>query len=76
MNLNYFADQFVFYHLKKINYGYLQIIHSNGKEYSFGDNKSNLKVKIKINLYIIYIIYFLKIYEKNHHFYCFVYIYF
>ena len=38
-NLNYLADQFVFYNLKKIRYGYLQIIDSKGKEYFFGDNK-------------------------------------
>jgi len=61
MNLNYFADQFVFYHLKKIDYGYLQIIHSNGKEYSFGDSKSNLRVKIKIN----YPGFFLKLLRKG-----------
>jgi len=48
-NLNYLADQFVFYNLKKIRYGYLQIIDSKGKEYFFGDNKSNLKAKLKIN---------------------------
>ena len=48
-NLNYLADQFVFYNLKKIRHGYLQIIDSKGKEYFFGENKSNLKAKLKIN---------------------------
>ena len=48
-NLNYLADQFVFYNLKKIRYGYLQIIDSKGKEHFFGDSKSNLKAKLKIN---------------------------
>ncbi len=49
LNLNYFADQFVFYNLKKINCGYLQITDPEGKEHFFGDYKSNLKAKIKIN---------------------------
>ena len=49
MNLNYIADQFVFYNLKKISHGYLRIIDSKGKEHFFGDSKSNLKAKLKIN---------------------------
>ena len=47
--LNYFFDQFVFWNLKKISFGYLNLIDSKGKEYFFGDNKSLLKAKIKIN---------------------------
>ena len=31
LNINYLADQFVFYNLKKINYGYLEIVDSNDK---------------------------------------------
>ena len=49
LNLNYFADQFVFHKLKKITYGRLQMIDTKGKEYFFGDSKSNLKAKLKIN---------------------------
>ena len=49
MILNYLADQFIFYNLKKISYGYLQIIDPKGKKYFFGDNKSYLKAKLKIN---------------------------
>ena len=47
--LNYFFDQFVFWNLKKISFGYLHLIDSKGKQYFFGDNKSLLKAKIKIN---------------------------
>ena len=49
LNINYFADQFVFNHLKKLTYGYLQVIDAYDKKYFFGDDKSNLKAKIKIN---------------------------
>jgi len=49
MNLNYLADKFVFYNLKKIDHGYLQVIDSKDNEYFFGDYQSNLKAKIKIN---------------------------
>ena len=45
--LNYAADQFVFFNLKKISNGYLNLVDCNGKEYSFGDNRSLLKAKIK-----------------------------
>ena len=47
--LNYFFDQFVFWNLKKISFGYLHLIDSKGKQYFFGDNKSLLKAKIRIN---------------------------
>ena len=46
---NYISDQFVFQNLKKISYGYLNLVDTNGKEYFFGDSKSFLKVKLKIN---------------------------
>jgi len=49
LNINHLAEKFVFNNLKKINYGYLQITDLKGKEYFFGDCKSNLKAKIKIN---------------------------
>ena len=49
LNLNYLSDQFIFWNLKKITYGYLQLIDSRGKEYFFGDSKSFLKAKVKIN---------------------------
>ena len=49
LSLNYLSDQFVFWNLKKITKGYLQLIDSRGNEYFFGDNKSSLKAKLKIN---------------------------
>ena len=49
LGLNYISDQFVFWNLKKITKGYLQLIDSRGKEYFFGDNYSSLKAKVKIN---------------------------
>ena len=49
LGLNYLSDQFVFWNLKKINKGYLQLIDSRGNEYFFGDKKSSLRAKIKIN---------------------------
>tara|TARA_Y100000590_G_scaffold94743_1_gene107352 strand:+ start:2370 stop:3557 length:1188 start_codon:yes stop_codon:yes gene_type:complete len=49
ISLNHFADQFIFYNLKKITQGYLQIIDSKGNEFYFGDKKSNLKANLKIN---------------------------
>ena len=49
MILSYLADQFVFYNLKKINNGYLQVTDTKDKKYFFGDSKSNLKAKLKIN---------------------------
>ena len=47
--LNYISDQFVFWNLKKISCGYLNLVNAQGKEYSFGDSKSFLKAKLKIN---------------------------
>ncbi len=47
--LNYLSDQFVFWNLRKITKGYLQLIDSRGNEYFFGDKKSPLKTKLKIN---------------------------
>ena len=47
--LNYISDQFVFWNLKKITKGYLQLTDSKGKEYFFGDSKSFLKARLKIN---------------------------
>ena len=47
--LNYISEQFVFFNLKKISHGYLNLIDTKGKEYFFGDNKSSLKAKLKIN---------------------------
>ena len=35
LGLNYISDQFVFWNLKKITKGYLQLIDSRGKEYFF-----------------------------------------
>jgi len=47
--LNYISDQFVFWNLKKISHGYLNLANARGKEYFFGDSKSFLKAKLKIN---------------------------
>jgi len=49
LGFTYFSDKFVFWNLKKITQGYLQLIDSSGNEYFFGDSKSNLKAKLKIN---------------------------
>jgi len=47
--LHNISDQFVFSNLKKITNGYLQLTDSQENEHFFGDKKSALKVKIKIN---------------------------
>ena len=47
--LNYLADRFVFWNLKKIVHGYLEIEDFSGKKYFFGDKKSDLRAKLKIN---------------------------
>ena len=47
--LNYISDQYVFWNLRKISYGYLNLVDAKGKEHFFGDNKSFLKAKLKIN---------------------------
>ena len=49
MSLNYLADKFVIWNLKKISYGYLELIDSVGNHHSFGNTKSSLKAKAKIN---------------------------
>ena len=49
MVLNYLSDQFVYWNLRKISYGYLILVSAEGKKYFFGDNKSFLKAKFKIN---------------------------
>jgi len=47
--LNYISDFFVFWNLKKISNGYLNIIDSKGKSRFFGSSKSFLQAKMKIN---------------------------
>ncbi len=49
LNLNHFADQFVFWNLKKISYGFLELIDSKGHKLFFGNKESPLKAHIKIN---------------------------
>ncbi len=49
LNANYLADQFIFWNLKKISYGYLELIDSNGFKHFFGNKESLLKAYIKIN---------------------------
>jgi len=48
LNANNLSDQFVFWNLKKINYGYLELTDSKGCNYFFGNKESVLKAKIKI----------------------------
>jgi len=48
-SFNYIADQFVFRNLKKIKYGYLELIDSKGIKYNFGNKNSSLKAQIIIN---------------------------
>ena len=47
--LNYISDQFVFWNLKQISYGHLNLVDAQGKEYFFGNSKSFLKARLKIN---------------------------
>ena len=47
--LNYISDLFIFWNLKKISSGYLNIVDAKGNEHFFGDSKSHLRAKIKIN---------------------------
>ena len=49
MNLNYLSDQFVFWNLKKIKHGYLELTDYRGKKYSFGKKDSELKAQLNIN---------------------------
>ena len=49
LSLNYLADQFVFWNLRKISYGYLELIDYKGMRYLFGNKESPLKAQIKIN---------------------------
>ena len=47
--LYYISDLFVFWNLKKISYGYLNLKSAKNKEYAFGDKKNLLRANIKIN---------------------------
>jgi cyclopropane-fatty-acyl-phospholipid synthase len=49
MNLNYLADQFVFWNLKKIKHGYLELKDHKNNSYQFGDKISLPNANIKIN---------------------------
>lgn len=49
LNFNSLADQFVFSNLKKISYGYLELIDSKKNKHFFGNKESSLKAFIKIN---------------------------
>ena len=49
LNINHLADQFIFWNLKKISYGYLELVDSKGDKYCFGNKESFLKANIKIN---------------------------
>ena len=49
LSLNYLADQFVFNNLKNIANGYLELVDSRGNEHFFGNNKSFLRAKVRIN---------------------------
>jgi len=47
--LNYISDLFVFWNLNRISNGFLNLTDAKGKNHFFGDKKSFLKAKIKIN---------------------------
>ncbi len=47
--LNNISDLFIFSNLKKISNGYLHLIDTKSKNHFFGDEKSPLRAKIKIN---------------------------
>ena len=49
LNINHLADKFVFWNLKKISYGYLELVDSKGDKYFFGNKESFLKASITIN---------------------------
>ena len=49
LSLNYIADQFVFWNLKKISYGHLELSDSRGFKHFFGNKNSMLNASIKIN---------------------------
>jgi len=49
LSLTNFADQFVFWSLRKISYGYLELIDSGGFKHCFGNKESLLKANIKIS---------------------------
>ena len=48
MNINNFSDKIVFNILKKIEFGYLELINHNGEYYKFGNPNEALKANIKI----------------------------
>ena len=48
MNLNTVSDKIVFSILKDIKVGHLELTNYDGKNYSFGNPKDNLKANIKI----------------------------
>ncbi len=47
--LYYISDLFIFWNLKKISYGYLNLKSAKNKEYAFGDKENLLRANIKIN---------------------------
>ena len=49
LSINYLADQFIFWNLKKIKEGYLELIDSRNKKHFFGNEKNFLRTKVKIN---------------------------
>ena len=48
MNINNFSDKIVFNILKKIEFGYLELINHNGEYYKFGNPNEALKANIRI----------------------------
>jgi cyclopropane-fatty-acyl-phospholipid synthase len=49
LSINYLADQFIFWNLKKIKEGYLELIDSRNQKHFFGNEKNSLRTKVKIN---------------------------
>ena len=49
LDVNYLADQYLFWNLKKISYGHLILTDSRNKTHTFGNKDSTLRVKMKIS---------------------------
>ena len=52
LNFNRLSDKFIFWNLKKISYGHLELIDSNGNLHCFGKSTSPLKVKLKLTILV------------------------
>ena len=48
LSLNNLADQFIFWNLKKITHGHLELVDCYGIKHIFGKKDSSLRANIKI----------------------------